>query len=39
VDRIMGINATGTFLGMKVAIPAMRQAGGGSIVNISSISG
>src|SRR6266403_1594711 len=38
-DRIMGINATGTFLGMKVAIPAMRQAGGGSIVNISSISG
>jgi NAD(P)-dependent dehydrogenase (short-subunit alcohol dehydrogenase family) len=38
-ERIMGINATGTFLGMKHAIPAMRQAGGGSIVNISSISG
>jgi 3(or 17)beta-hydroxysteroid dehydrogenase len=38
-DRIMGINATGTFLGMKFAIPEMRKAGGGSIVNISSSSG
>jgi len=38
-ERIMGINATGTFLGMKVAIPAMRQAGGGSIINISSTAG
>jgi NAD(P)-dependent dehydrogenase (short-subunit alcohol dehydrogenase family) len=38
-ERIMGINCTGTFLGMKYAIPAMRAAGGGSIVNISSISG
>src|ERR1051325_5774214 len=38
-ERIMVINATGPFLGMKHAIPAMRQAGGGSIVNISSISG
>src|SRR3954447_23882816 len=38
-ERIMGINATGTFLGMKFAIPEMRKAGGGSIVNISSISG
>jgi len=38
-EHIMGINATGTFLGIKHAIPAMRTAGGGSIVNISSISG
>src|SRR5260221_10191810 len=38
-DRIMGVNATGTFLGMKYAIPEMKKAGGGSIVNISSISG
>jgi NAD(P)-dependent dehydrogenase (short-subunit alcohol dehydrogenase family) len=38
-DRIMAINARGVFLGMKYAIPAMQQAGGGSIVNISSISG
>ncbi|HKS89074.1 MAG TPA: SDR family NAD(P)-dependent oxidoreductase, partial [Stellaceae bacterium] len=38
-DKIMAVNATGTFLGMKYAIPEMRKAGGGSIVNISSISG
>ena len=38
-DRLMTVNATGTFLGMKLVIPIMRQAGGGSIVNISSISG
>ena len=35
----MGVNAKGVFLGMKHAVPAMRQAGGGAIVNISSISG
>jgi NAD(P)-dependent dehydrogenase (short-subunit alcohol dehydrogenase family) len=38
-DRILEINAKGVFLGMKHAIPAMQRAGGGSIVNISSISG
>ena len=38
-DRIMAINAKGVFLGTKQAIPAMRRAGGGSIVNISSTSG
>ena len=38
-DRIMNVNAKGVFLGMKHAIPAMRRAGGGAIVNISSISG
>ena len=32
----MAVNAKGVFLGTKAAIPAMRQAGGGSIVNISS---
>jgi NAD(P)-dependent dehydrogenase (short-subunit alcohol dehydrogenase family) len=37
--RIMEVNATGVFLGTKYAIPAMKQAGGGSIVNISSIMG
>lgn len=38
-DRIMGVNAKGVFLGTKHAIPAMRRAGGGAIVNISSIAG
>ena len=38
-DRVMDVNAKGVFLGTKAAIPEMRRAGGGSIVNISSISG
>jgi NAD(P)-dependent dehydrogenase (short-subunit alcohol dehydrogenase family) len=38
-DALMNVNAKGVFLGMKYAIPRMREAGGGSIVNISSISG
>ena len=38
-DRIMAVNAKGIFLGTKAVIPHMREAGGGSIVNISSISG
>ena len=38
-DDLMNINAKGVFLGMKYAIPEMQKAGGGSIVNISSISG
>jgi cyclopentanol dehydrogenase len=38
-DTILAVNATGVFLGTKYAIPEMRKAGGGSIVNISSISG
>ena len=38
-DRIMSINAKGVFLGTRAAIPAMREAGGGSIVNISSTAG
>jgi NAD(P)-dependent dehydrogenase (short-subunit alcohol dehydrogenase family) len=35
-DRLMDVNAKGVFLGMKLAIPAMQRAGGGSIINISS---
>jgi cyclopentanol dehydrogenase len=35
-DRVMAVNATGVFLGTKHAIPEMRKAGGGSIINISS---
>ena len=38
-DQVMAVNAKGVFLGTKYAIPAMRRAGGGSIVNISSIDG
>ena len=38
-DNVMAVNAKGVFLGTKVAIPAMRRAGGGSIINISSIYG
>ncbi|ETW99736.1 MAG: hypothetical protein ETSY1_13920 [Candidatus Entotheonella factor] len=35
-QRVMDVNATGVFLGTKAAIPALRRAGGGSIVNMSS---
>jgi len=38
-DRVMAVNSKGVFLGTKTAIPEMRKAGGGSIVNISSTSG
>lgn len=38
-NEVIGVNQTGVFLGMKHAVPALRRAGGGSIVNISSIAG
>ena len=38
-DRIMAVNVKGVFLGTKAALPALRQAGGGSIINISSTAG
>src|SRR4051812_18580065 len=37
--RIFEVNELGTFLGIRAAIAPMRAAGGGSIVNISSIDG
>ena len=38
-ERVMEINGKGVFLGTKLAIPELRKAGGGSIINISSIYG
>ncbi len=38
-DEQMNVNARGVFLGMRSVIPTMQEARGGSIVNISSISG
>jgi 3alpha(or 20beta)-hydroxysteroid dehydrogenase len=37
--RVLEVNAVGCWLGMKAAIDPMTKAGGGSIVNISSIEG
>jgi NAD(P)-dependent dehydrogenase (short-subunit alcohol dehydrogenase family) len=36
-DRVIDVNLKGPFLGCKYAIPAMRRAGGGAIVNIGSV--
>jgi 3alpha(or 20beta)-hydroxysteroid dehydrogenase len=38
-DRIVAVNLTGTFLGIQAVVPAMKRAGGGSIVDISSVQG
>jgi 3alpha(or 20beta)-hydroxysteroid dehydrogenase len=38
-EAVIRVNQIGAFLGMKAVLPALRQAGGGSIVNISSTAG
>ncbi len=38
-DKVFAVNSTGVFLGVKHVIAPMRAAGGGSIINISSIYG
>ena len=38
-EAVIRVNQIGAFLGMKAALPALRSAGGGSIVNISSTAG
>jgi len=37
--RIMDVNALGCFLGMREVVPAIKRAGGGAIVNLSSVEG
>src|SRR5271166_758442 len=37
--RLLDVNLFGLFLGMQAVIPSMRSRGGGSIVNIASVSG
>jgi 3alpha(or 20beta)-hydroxysteroid dehydrogenase len=37
--RVLDVNLIGQFLGIKAVLPSMKAAGGGSIVNISSING
>jgi NAD(P)-dependent dehydrogenase (short-subunit alcohol dehydrogenase family) len=39
LDQILAVNVKGVFLGTKLALPAMRRTGGGSIINISSTAG
>ena len=38
-QKVIDVNLTGTFLGMRVAVDPMTAAGGGSIINVSSIEG
>ena len=38
-DQVLAVNGKGVFLGTKAAIPEMRKAGGGSIINLSSVAG
>ena len=38
-QHVMNVNATGVFIGTKLALPLMRSTGSGSIINISSTSG
>lgn len=38
-DAVIAVNLTGTFLGCRAVVPVMKAAGGGSIVNVSSVEG
>ncbi|WP_216648759.1 SDR family NAD(P)-dependent oxidoreductase [Agromyces agglutinans] len=38
-EKVLGVNLTGAFLGCRAVVAAMRRAGGGAIVNVSSIDG
>lgn len=39
LDRVLDINVKGVFLGMQTLAPSIAEAGGGSIVNVSSVAG
>ncbi|MEO9322770.1 glucose 1-dehydrogenase [Nocardioides sp. C4-1] len=38
-ERVVAVNQRGTFLGLRHVVPVMRRAGGGSIINVSSVYG
>jgi 3alpha(or 20beta)-hydroxysteroid dehydrogenase len=38
-DRILAVNLTGVFYGMRASVPEMKRAGHGSIINVSSTAG
>jgi 3alpha(or 20beta)-hydroxysteroid dehydrogenase len=38
-QKVIDVNLTGTFLGIQAAVEPMKAAGGGSIINVSSIEG
>ncbi|MFI6044918.1 SDR family NAD(P)-dependent oxidoreductase [Nocardia sp. NPDC051321] len=38
-ERVLAVNLTGTYLGIKAAAPSLRRAGGGAVVNIGSAMG
>ncbi len=38
-QKVIDVNLTGTFLGMQAVVEQMKAAGGGSIINVSSIEG
>ncbi|GAA1968898.1 glucose 1-dehydrogenase [Isoptericola halotolerans] len=38
-DAVIAVNLTGTYLGCRAVVPAMKAGGGGSIINISSVEG
>lgn len=38
-QKVIDINLTGTFYGMKAAVPALKQSGAASIINVSSTGG
>ncbi|PRZ02763.1 3alpha(or 20beta)-hydroxysteroid dehydrogenase [Isoptericola sp. CG 20/1183] len=38
-DAVIAVNLTGTYLGCRAVVPAMKTAGRGSIINVSSVEG